>query len=164
MSYDCTDEVKEHIGLVQKWMEDFRYILKGRAGVHDASKLNNPAEKAMFDKWVPELKARKFGSPEYQEALEQMGEGLRMHYEANEHHPEHYPNGIDGMTLYNLIEMVCDWMAAAEKKGVPVDMDYLQKRFNISPQLRSVIENTFKELDYFTITNGNFGHLFHKDS
>lgn len=151
--YDCTQEVQEHIALVQKWMKDFTYILEGRAKVHDQSKLKNPAEKAMFDKWTPELKKREFGSPEYKEALEQMGEGLRMHYEANEHHPEHFTNGIAGMTLYNLIEMVCDWMAAAERKGSPVDMDYLQERFQISPQLRSIIENTFDELDIMIISN-----------
>jgi hypothetical protein len=162
MAYDCTEEVKEHIGLVQKWMNDFCYILKGRASVHDRSKLTNPDEKAMFDKWVPELKARTFGSPEYNEALEQMGEGLRMHYAANAHHPEHFPNGISGMTLYELVEMVCDWMAAAEKKGVPVDMEYLQKRFDIAPQLRSIIENTFNEIDIETISHNAPRNIFKK--
>jgi len=48
---------------------------------------------------------------------------------------------------------VCDWMAAAEKKGTPVDLDYLQKRFNMAPQLRSIIENTFHELDIMIISN-----------
>jgi hypothetical protein len=152
-SYDCTTDVKAHIALVQKWMKDFAYILAGRASVHDESKLKNPEEKAMFDKWTPELQKRKLGSPEYQEALEQMGGGLKLHYEANEHHPEHFSNGVDGMTFYNLIEMVCDWMAAAERKGSPVDMDYLQEHFHIAPQLRPIIENTFNELDIMIISN-----------
>jgi len=150
--YDCTNDVKEHIKLVQKWIEDFRYILKGRGSVHDASKLRSP-EKECFDKWTPQLKVLEFGSPEYKNALSEMGEGLKHHYAVNSHHPEHYPNGIDGMTLYEVVEMVCDWMAAAEKKEVPVDMDYLQKRFNISPQLRSIIENQFREIDTETISN-----------
>jgi len=152
-AYDCTEDVKAHILLVQKWVDDFIYVLKGRANVHDESKLKNLQEKAMFDRWTPELQKREFGGPEYQEALKQMGEGLKLHYAANEHHPEHFENGIDGMTLYNLIEMVCDWMAAAEKKGTPVDLDYLQKRFNMAPQLRSIIENTFHELDIMIISN-----------
>lgn len=164
MKYDCTNEVKEHIALVQKWMvNDFCHILKGRASVHDDSKLKDPEEKAMFDKWVPELKIREFGSQEYQEALAEMGEGLKMHYRANSHHPEHYENGIDGMTLYDLVEMVCDWMAAAEKKDIPVDMDYLQKRFEIAPQLRSIIENTFREIDTETISNNAPRNIFLKN-
>ena len=152
-SFDCTEDVKNHVALVQKWIKDFTYVLEGRASVHDESKLKNPIEKALFDKWTPELKKRTFGSPEYKAALEQMGEGLRLHYKANDHHPEHFANGIAGMTLYNLIEMVCDWMAAAEKKGSPVDMEYLQERFSIEPQLRSIIENTFHEIDTHMISN-----------
>lgn len=150
--YDCTNDVKEHIARVQKWIDDFRYILDGRGRVHDASKLE-PFEKACFDEWTPKLKELQFGSEEYKDALEHMGEGLAHHYQVNSHHPEHYENGIDGMTLYELVEMVCDWMAAAEKKNQPVDMDYLQKRFNISPQLRSIIENQFREIDVETISN-----------
>lgn len=163
MKYDCTNEVKEHIGLVQKWMvNDFCHILKGRASVHDDSKLKDPIEKEMFDIWTPELKTRQAGTPEYAEALEQMGEGLKMHYSANSHHPEHYENGIDGMTLYDLIEMVCDWMAVCEKKEIPVDMQYLQDRFNIAPQLRSIIENTFREIDTETISNNAPRNIFLK--
>lgn len=159
--YDCAEDVKEHIALVQKWIEDFRYILKGRGSVHDSSKLKSP-EKETFDEFTPKLKVLKFGSDEYKDALAQMGEGLKHHYKVNSHHPEHYPNGIDGMTLYEVVEMVCDWMAAAEKKGVAVDMDYLQKRFNISPQLRSIIENQFREIDTETISNNAPRNIFLK--
>ena len=152
--YDCTAEVKEHISLVQFWAAHFGRILADRALVHDASKLNNPVEKQMFDTWTPELKTREAGTPEYQEALAQMGVGLQMHYQANSHHPEHYKDGVDGMNLYDVVEMVCDWMVVCEKKGVPVDMGYLQTRFKISPQLRAIIENTFMEVDVETIKGG----------
>lgn len=159
--YDCTNDVKEHIGLVQKWIEDFRSILAGRGKVHDASKLRSP-EKEMFDEFTWRLKNTEFGSEEYEQQLKNMGEALQNHYKSNSHHPEHYPNGIDGMTLYEVVEMVCDWMAAAEKKDVPVDMDYLQKRFNISPQLRSIIENQFREIDTETISHNAPRNIFWK--
>lgn len=158
--YDCTNDVKAHIALVQKWMKDFVGILQGRASVHDQSKLSNPEEKKMFDEWTPELQKRQAGTPEYAEALRFMGRGLQLHYMANEHHPEHYPNGINGMTLYNLIEMICDWMAVCEAKQIPVDMDYLQERFSIAPQLRSIIENTFKEIDRDVIAQSGTQNLF----
>lgn len=190
--YDSTNDVKEHIGLVQKWIADFVTILNGRGKVHDASKLQ-PPEKECFDRWTPELQHLEFGSREYKLALEQMGEGLKHHYAVNAHHPEHHKylecNGcfkklpithkgwcdtcgythfterfhVDGMTLYNLVEMVCDWMAAAEKKGVPVDMDYLQQRFSISDQLRSIIENQFREIDRETISHNAPRNIFHKE-
>ena len=96
----------------------------------------------MFDIWTPELKRREFGGDEYKQALAEMGKGLKHHYENNRHHPEHYENGIEGMTIVDIIEMICDWMAAAETKGVPIDMDYLANRFNISNQLTKIIVNT----------------------
>ncbi len=161
MKYDCTEDIKNHIGLVQHWMELFSLIIEARAKVHDASKLL-PPEKEMFDEYTYKLKSTEFGSEEYQKQLEGMGEALKHHYRNNAHHPEHFENGVNGMTLFNLVEMVCDWMAAAEKKGVLVDMDYLQKRFDISPQLRSIIENTFKEIDNETISNNAPRGVFYK--
>jgi hypothetical protein len=39
--------------------------------------------------------------------------GQRPH---NSHHPEHYGNrGISGMDLFDVVEMMCDWMAAARR-------------------------------------------------
>jgi hypothetical protein len=149
MAYDCTDDVLEHKEKVVYWMRRFWTLLEGRSKYHDDSKLKNPTEKAMFDRWVPELKARTLGSPEYKEALEQMGEGLRMHYEANRHHPEHFKNGVDDMTLIDIVEMVADWMAAAQAKNVHVDLDYLANRFHLSEQLVKIIANQLREEDLF---------------
>jgi hypothetical protein len=96
----------------------------------------------MFDQWTPRLKELEFGSDEYKDALAHMGEALKHHYENNRHHPEHFENGIDGMNLIDVIEMVCDWKAAAHMKGETPNMDYLAQRFKLSDQMRSVIDNT----------------------
>ena len=45
-------------------------------------KLKEP-EKSMFDVWTPKLKEFKFGSEEYKQALDSMGEALKHHYENN---------------------------------------------------------------------------------
>ena len=37
------------------------------------------------------------------------------HYANNRHHPEHWPNGINDMTLMDLIEMLADWKAATAR-------------------------------------------------
>jgi hypothetical protein len=147
--YDCTDDVMEHKRKVEYWMRRFWESLKKRASIHDDSKLQDPEEKAMFDHWTPELRVRTFGSEQYKQALDGMGEGVRRHYRANRHHPEHFPNGVNDMTLIDVLEMVCDWMAAAEDKKVPVDLDHAQARFGLSDQLTAIIANTLREEDFW---------------
>lgn len=141
MSYDCTADVLEHKRKVTRYLNNFAADLIDRATVHDDSKLRSP-EKETFDEFTPKLKEAEWGTGQYKEYLLAMGEGLKHHYENNSHHPEHYPNGVDGMTLLDLIEMVCDWQAAAEGKGVAVDLEHAAKRFNLSPQLVSIIKNS----------------------
>jgi hypothetical protein len=47
------------------------------------------------------------------------------------------------MDLFDLVEMVCDWMAAAESyPGSEVKLAYNVGLFGIEPQLASVIANT----------------------
>jgi len=141
-NYDCTKDVLEHRERVTFWLKWLIEVLELRAEVHDESKLHSP-EKEVFDEFTPKLKTLEFGSNEYQATLEKMGEGLKHHYSKNPHHPENHEKGIDGMAIWDLVEMLADWVAAASAKNTNIDLDYLQKRFNISPQLRNVIENTF---------------------
>ena len=37
---------------------------------------------------------------------------LEHHYTVNDHHPEHFHNGIHDMDLVQLMEMLADWKAA----------------------------------------------------
>lgn len=151
--YDCTEDVLKHRAKVSYWMHDFLHSIERRAAIHDQSKLQDP-EKAMFDVYTPKLKTLKFGSPEYKQALSDMGEALQHHYEANRHHPEHFKNGINGMTLYDLIEMFCDWLGATEERQKPLDIDALKNRFNISDQLTDIILNTTRYIDYWCEIDG----------
>jgi hypothetical protein len=145
--YDSTKDVELHKRLVSRYLN--KVILElamERSPRHDASKLEEP-EKSMFDEFIPKLKETEFGSDEYKAALVDMGQALQHHYQANRHHPEHFDNGINDMTLVDVIEMICDWNAAAFMKGVDVNLDYLSKRFGITDQLRHIILNTIKELN-----------------
>lgn len=146
-NYDCTNDVIEHRKRVIFWINFLAGdILKHRGNVHDASKLEQP-EKDIFDEFTPKLKSLKFGSDEYKADLEKMGEGLKHHYKKNSHHPEFHKRGIDGMAIWDLVEMLADWMAATSVKNQPMDLDYLQGRFNLSPQLRNIITNTLWSAD-----------------
>jgi hypothetical protein len=144
-NYDCSEDVRYHIALVRNKITFFSNYLYEQTALHDVSKLQEP-EKSMFDEWTPKLKEAEFGSDEYKLALSNMGEGLKHHYENNRHHPEHFENGIADMNLLDVVEMVCDWVASAEIKGVPVDLEYLSHRFGISDDLKGIIANTLGKL------------------
>ncbi|HLM20949.1 MAG TPA: DUF5662 family protein [Propionibacteriaceae bacterium] len=81
---------------------------------HDRSKTESP-EVEVFDEFTPKLKTSTYGSDEYKAFLAAMGDGLKHHYEANRHHPEHFDNGVNDMTLVDLVEMLADWKAATER-------------------------------------------------
>ena len=52
---------------------------------------------------------------------------------------------INGMTLFDLIEMLCDWVAAGQRHDdgdIKKSLEINQERFNISPQLQQILENT----------------------
>lgn len=60
------------------------------------------------------------------------------------------PN-VDGMSLLDLIEMFCDWKAATERHadgdlGKSIQLN--AKRFNLTPQLVAIFENTKKEMGW----------------
>jgi hypothetical protein len=93
---------------------------------------------------IPRRSTVPYGSPEYEAVVERARPALEHHYRHNSHHPEHYgPAGLAGMDLFDLVEMVCDWMAAAERHpGDGVKLAHNVGLFGIEPQLASVIANT----------------------
>jgi hypothetical protein len=92
--------------------------LTNRGNDHDASKFNE-TEWPIFAEFTPMLKDLKYGSPDYHRALEGMKPALGDHYARERHHPEHFPNGVRDMNLFDLIEMLCDWKAAGERHDPP---------------------------------------------
>lgn len=143
--YDCTNDVNKHRAEVANILIKFAKEIEFRALHHDVSKLEDPIEKALFDQWTPKLRRLIFGTDEYKMALDAMGEGIKHHYQHNRHHPEHFENGIMGMTLVDIMEMVADWMAVAARNNIEVDLFHAVKRFGLSEQLVQIIINTIKE-------------------
>lgn len=150
MTYDSTADTLEHINKVQARIAELQIHLDERAANHDASKLSEP-EKSGYDQLTAQLKDLIYGSPEYRAALAAAKPVIDHHYTANDHHPEHYPNGIAGMSLLSLVEMLCDWKAASErtKQGsIQASLAHNKARFGIDDQLASILENTVKELGW----------------
>jgi len=148
MSFDSRPDTYEHIAKVRGYMLMAAQELIERAHTHDQSKLEDP-EKESWDIATPKLASLEYGSDEYRASLRDIKPAVEHHYQKNSHHPEHYTNGIDGMTLVDLLEMLCDWKAAGERHDPPNDIidsiEYNTKRFHISDQLAHVLFNTAED-------------------
>lgn len=142
--YDSKGDTLEHIKKVNEYLIDASLELLTRAKYHDTSKMFSP-EKSLFDVMTPKLKNLVFGSEEYKQSLAQLKPALDHHYKNNRHHPEYFENGIDGMNLFDIIEMFYDWKAAGERnKGGSVDksIEINKDRFKMSDQLVNILKNT----------------------
>jgi hypothetical protein len=144
--YDSTADTLKHSQRVGELMVQTISELAERSTKHDRSKTQDP-ELETFNEMTPKLKDATYGSEEYKGFLVKMKPALDHHYAENRHHPEHFENGINDMTLVDLIEMLADWKAATERHddGSLKNSLVIQKdRFSISPQLLKVLENTAK--------------------
>jgi hypothetical protein len=142
--YDSYKDTQEHIRLVQNYLLLIAKELIDRSLVHDKSKLE-PPEKSIFDEVTPKLKGLTYGSEEYKASLKEMGGALQHHYRYNSHHPEHYENGIDGMDIADLVEMICDWGAATMRHDdgdINISIEKNQERFKYDDSLKSILSNT----------------------
>ncbi len=111
MSYDSRPDTWQHINEVQGNLRQIAIELTRRGLKHDQSKLETP-EVEIFDRVTPLLKELEYGTDEYKASLKDMGPALQHHYAVNDHHPEHFANGVYDMNLIQLIEMLADWKAA----------------------------------------------------
>lgn len=151
MKYNSENDTWAHINRVRELINGLREIFRVRGMTHDASKLDTP-EKEIFDEMTPKLKASTYGSEEYKTMLAGMKPALDHHYAANLHHPEHYPNGINSMSLMDILEMLCDWKAAGERHAngsIENSLKVNRARFGIDDQLFRILQNTVQDFGWF---------------
>jgi hypothetical protein len=142
--YDSRPDTLLHSQRVGELMVQLTSEILERSTCHDRSK-TLPPEVGVFDEYTPKLRDTTYGSAEYIAHLQGMGPGLDHHYLVNRHHPEHFPNGINGMTLVDLVEMLADWKAATERHAdgdLATSLNIQRARFEIEPQLLGVLHNT----------------------
>ncbi len=148
--YDSRPDTLRHIFRVQELLEECRQDLQERALRHDTSKLSEP-EKAIFDQFTPRLRESTYGSEEYKEFLEGMGEGLKHHYAHNDHHPEFFEHGINDMDLLQVVEMLCDWKAATERHAdgsLGRSIDQNAERFGYCYDVQRLLWKTAERLGW----------------
>lgn len=144
MEYDSTASTLAHIRRVAHLLGDCAAECIRRGQVHDESKLHDP-EKATFDEYTPKLKGLTYASPEYKACTDAMDPAIQHHYSQNSHHPQYYPDGIDGMDLFDVLEMLMDWKAAGERHDdgcIYRSIEVNRERFKMSDQLARILENT----------------------
>lgn len=141
----------KHIARVRELLGEAAIELIKRGDKHDASKFD-PEEMGPLEemqKVVDTEGQAPYGSDEYKIRLEILKPMLYHHYALNSHHPENKPNGIDGMNLFDVVEMFFDWRAASERGEESfMNLTASKERFKISDQLFSIFENTCNDLGY----------------
>ncbi len=142
--YDSTGDTLKHSLRVGALMGQAIRELVDRSVRHDLSK-TEPPEVDVFNRVTPRLQCLTYGTDEYKAALADMGEGLTHHYAVNRHHPEHYADGVNNMTLVDLIEVLADWKAATERHttgSLANSLTVQRERFGLSDQLVRLLQNT----------------------
>ncbi len=137
-----------HIAEVRRLIGKMLRSLAQRSLLHDQSKLEDP-EVAGFDQAAHRLAGCAYDSEEYRAGLAALRPALAHHYAVNSHHPEHYSEGIRGMCLMDLAEMLCDWMAACQRSPdgqILSSLDKNQARFGYGDELKQILLNTVQKL------------------
>jgi hypothetical protein len=145
----CEVETRKHLDHVRRLLHEVAFELVRRGEQHDASKFSE-AEMHLYAESIPKLKELTYGSDEYKAALEELGPALDHHYASNRHHPEHFADGINDMTLIDIIEMFVDWKAACLKHNdgnLRKSIETNTKRFHIDAQLAKIFQNTVAAMD-----------------
>lgn len=142
-------QTMRHIRVVSRLLHLCMEDMMRRADAHDRSKLERP-EVELFTLYTSRLAATTYGSPEYEQYRKEMAPALAHHYANNSHHPEHFKNGVNDMTLLDVLEMLCDWKASSLRHNdgnIRKSIEINANRFNLSPQLVRILENTAAMFD-----------------
>lgn len=154
-------ETYKHIARVRQLLGEFAIEMIKRGDLHDASKFE-PIELVPLQKMqdlIAQEGQAEFGTPEYKRRTALLGEMITHHRTHNSHHPEYYEDkyggawpdgeGINGMDLFDLVEMFFDWKAASERQGsTSMNLVTACERFNLGSVLTNIFGNTANRLGY----------------
>jgi hypothetical protein len=122
MEYLC--QSKKHLSVIGRLKSLQRHIhLVQEAGIIVAMKIANEDEALGIEimRLVQIHDNSKFYPLEFDNLWwrdnPKFNDALRLHREANPHHPEYHKKGIAGMSDAQIAEMVCDWYARSCEFG-----------------------------------------------
>lgn len=137
-------ETLKHINEVRNNLWLMIRELDKRAQEHDASKFEEP-ERSIYAKALHKLAGTSYGTPEYQQLMDESKIAIDHHWAHNRHHPEHWPKGLEDMDFVDLMELLSDWTAATKRNkngNIHKSISVNTSRYNLSPQLVKIMENT----------------------
>lgn len=145
-SYRWMRNVLDHKRLVGVYLQRVVSALFERATVHDFSKFD-AEEFGPYAAALPRYEKAIYGTEEYNAVSAAIWPAIDRHVHGNRHHPEYFPNGINDMNLLDVVEMVCDWIAASQRTpGSTLRLDLQRERFGINDQLYGIICRTVEAL------------------
>lgn len=151
-------DTRKHQQLVAEKMIACAKKIIDKGMIHDASKFSDIEKDNYIDPvWELAQENIKYGSERYKELIKQMGIGWEHHVAFSDHHPEFFEtfavqtnnDPIRAMDLFALLEMLCDWYAAAKRKGnsAVLPFENFQKKYNVDEQLMAVLRNTLAMIE-----------------
>ena len=111
---ELRERVFKHKEVLTRLIDTIAADLRSRAAQHDLSKLQEP-EFSGFAKVQKIARDYPMDSKEYQESV-MKAPCIQHHITTNRHHPEFHED-LEDMNLGDMIEMVCDWLAAMKVYG-----------------------------------------------
>lgn len=147
---DVMRETVKHVRRVGNLLAQCSAELTVRAINHDDSKFSEQ-EWPYFAEATPRLKGLTYGTPEYRASLDAIRPAINHHNAHNRHHPEFHSDGVQGMTLIDLMEMLADWKAATERHAdgsLDKSFAHNRGRFGITPEIEAILRNTAVSLGW----------------
>lgn len=141
--------IKYCIGITKHKIDIFYNIvticveLIKRAMLHDLSKFSK-VEMNCFAPKAGMLKTMQYGSIDYFSFLNEEKEAIQHHYKINTHHPEYYNNDYTKMSMYDIIEMYCDFKSSVKKnKNGNLDRSFEinKNRFHLSDEIINLMKS-----------------------
>ena len=140
---DTVDSIIKHKKSVKRRLLYIADKIRERAEAHDNSKLNYP-ELGWLVAMDKEGRAP-YGSEEYFEKQKRWECFFKHHYSENTHHPDHYDEGTKGMSVVDIVEMMCDvisYLDEIPQEKVFEVISEQAERFGFSSELKAILTNT----------------------
>lgn len=143
--------INKHKWRVFQLMSKMSQEVMSRGNLHDNSKFE-PEELPYYVAATEDFEKYPFGTDGYKKAKDSLGSAVIHHYQHNRHHPEHFSDGVKGMNLIDLLEMLCDWKSATQNHpDKPGDMrkslEWATEKYKISPELAQILYNTARDYE-----------------
>lgn len=138
----CLSALANNIGYEKYSIEEITNLMS-RAFKHDRSKEYNYEEFEGYVMMRQEFKGVEYNTDEHRRITAKYQYVIDLHYKNNDHHPQHFKNGVLDMNRMQLHEMVCDWVGAMMSRG---GLDKFDSSFEYNKTKLNIPDDIYAEL------------------